>query len=77
MESLWEIKVEQVLKLEFTNNEIDYIKSKIHFTPMQERIIKYRQDELSIVEMSMKENCSESKISKEIKKIKFKIKKVL
>jgi len=66
-----------VLKLEFTNNEIDYIKSKIHFTPMQERIIKYRQDELSIVEMSMKENCSESKISKEIKKIKFKIKKVL
>lgn len=77
MESLWEIKAEQVLKLEFTNNEIDYIKSKIHFTPMQERIIKYRQDELSIVEMSMKENCSESKISKEIKKIKFKIKKVL
>ena len=66
-----------MLKLEFTNNEIDYIKSKIHFTPMQERIIKYRQDELSIVEMSMKENCSESKISKEIKKIKFKIKKVI
>lgn len=66
-----------MLKLEFTNDEIDYIKSKIHFTPMQERIIKYRQDELSIVEMSMKEVCSESKISKEIKKIKSKIKKVL
>ena len=66
-----------MLKLEFTNDEIDLIKSKIHFTPMQERIIRYRQDELSIVQMSMKENCSESKISKEIKKIKFKIKKVL
>lgn len=66
-----------MLKLEFTNDEIDYIKSKIHFTPLQERIIKYRMDELSIVEMSMKEVCSESKISKEIKKIKNKIKKVL
>ena len=65
------------LKLEFTNDEIDNIKSKIHFTPMQERIIKYRMDELSIVEMSMKENCSESKISKEISKIKKKIYKVL
>lgn len=66
-----------MLKLEFTNDEIDYIKSKIHFTPLQERIIEYRMDELSIVEMSMKEVCSESKISKEIKKIKKKINKVL
>ena len=66
-----------MLKLEFTNSEIDIIKSRIHFTPMQERIISYRQDEMSIVEMSMKENCSESKISKEIQKIKNKIKKVL
>lgn len=66
-----------MLKLEFTNDELEYIKSKIHFTPMQERLMKYRQDELSIVEMSMKETCSESKISKEIRKIKNKIKKVL
>lgn len=66
-----------MLKLEFTNDEIELIKSKIHFTPMQERIINYRMDELSIVEMSMKENCSESKISKEIRKVKRKINKVL
>lgn len=65
------------LKIEFTNDEIEKIKSKIHFTPMQERIISYRMDELSIVEMSFKENCSESKISKEIAKIKKKIYKVL
>ena len=65
------------LKIEFTNDEIERIKSKIHFTPMQERIISYRMDELSIVEMSFKESCSESKISKEIAKIKKKIYKVL
>jgi DNA-binding CsgD family transcriptional regulator len=66
-----------MLKFELTNDELDYIKSKIHFTPMQERIIGYRMDELSIVQMAMKENCSEPKISKEIAKIKKKIYKVI
>lgn len=66
-----------MLKLEFTNDELDYIRSKIHFTPMQERIIRYRQDELTIVQMAMKEVCSESKISKEITKIAKKIDKVV
>lgn len=66
-----------MLKLEFTNSELEDIKSKIHFTPLQERIIRYRQNELSIVEMSMLENCSEPKISKEIRKIKKKIMKVI
>lgn len=66
-----------MLKIEFTNKEIDYIKSKIHFTPMQERIISYRQDEYSIVKMAMLENCSESTINREIRKIKKKIMKVI
>lgn len=66
-----------MLKFEFTNNEIDILKSKIHFTPMQERIINYRLDEYSIVKMAMLENCSESTISREIHKIKKKIKKVI
>ena len=44
---------------------------------MQERIIKYRQDEISITRMSMIENCSESTINREIKKIKKKIMKVI
>lgn len=66
-----------MLKIDFTNEELDIIKSKIHFTELQERIIKYRQDELSIVEMAFLENVSDSKISKEIRKIKNKIKKVL
>lgn len=66
-----------MLKIEFTNKELDDIKSKIHFTPMQERIINYRLDEYSIAKMSMLEHCSESTISREIKKIKKKIMKIL
>lgn len=66
-----------MLKLEFTNQEIDYIKSKIHFTQLQERIMQYRIDELSITKMAMLEHCSESTISREIKKIKKKIMKVI
>ena len=64
-------------KIEFTNEQLEEIKSKIHFTPLQKRIIDYRMDELSIVQMAMKEICSESKISKEINKIVKKIDKVI
>ena len=66
-----------MLKIEFTNDELDYIKSKIHFTELQKRIIEYRQEEYSITKMSMLENCSESTISREIKKIKKKITRVI
>lgn len=66
-----------MLKLEFTNDELKQIKSKIHFTPFQERIIEYRQNEYSITKMSMLENCSESTINREIKKVKRKIMKVI
>ena len=41
-----------MLKFEFTNKQLEEIKSKIHFTPLQERIIGYRMDELSIVQMA-------------------------
>lgn len=66
-----------MLKFEFTNQEIDEIKSKIHFTPLQERIIEYRLNEETIVKMALLEHCSESTINREIKKIKKKIMKVL
>lgn len=66
-----------MLKIEFTNEELNFIKTKIHFTPLQERIICYRQDEYSITKMAMIENCSESTISREIKKIKKKIIRVI
>lgn len=66
-----------MLKFEFTNQEIDEIKSKIYFTPMQERIIEYRLNEETIVKMALLEHCSESTINREIKKIRKKIMKVL
>ena len=52
-----------MLKIEFTNDELNYIKSKIHFTEFQERIINYRQNEYSLTKMASLEHCSESTIS--------------
>lgn len=66
-----------MLKLEFTKNEVDDIKNKIYFSDMQERILEYRLKEYSITKMAMLENCSESTINREIKKIKKKIMKIL
>lgn len=65
-----------MLKLEFTKKEIDDIKSKIYLNEIQERIIEYRIKEYSITKMAMLENCSESTINREIKKIKKKIMKI-
>ena len=66
-----------MLKLVFTNEELNIIKSKIHFTERQLRIMEYRQDEWSLVKMADKENCDVSTISREIKKIRKKIAKVI
>ena len=66
-----------MLKIEFTNEELKDIKEKIHFTPLQERIIGYRQDEFTTTKMAMLECCSVSTINREIRKIKKKIMKVV
>lgn len=66
-----------MLKFEFTKSEVINIKEKIYLTEIQERILEYRLKEYSITKMAMLENCSESTISREIKKIKKKIMKVL
>lgn len=66
-----------MLKLEFTKEEVNIIKSKIYLSDMQERIFEYRLKEYSIAKMAQLEYCSESKISKEISKIKKKIIKIL
>ena len=66
-----------MLKIDFTNEEINDIKSRIHFTLLQERIINYRQDEYSITKMAMLENVSERTISRELNKIKRKIMKII
>lgn len=66
-----------MLRFEFTNEELDLIKSKIHFTPRQIRIIDYRRDEIPIVQMADLEKCDPSTINREIKKIRRKITKVV
>lgn len=77
MVSLCLKRSDKMLKIDFTNQELENIKSKIHFTELQQRIIKYRQDELTIIEMAFLENVSESTINREIKKIKKKIMKII
>ena len=65
-----------MFKIEYTNEELAHIKSKIHFTPFQERIIEYRQNEYTVTKMAFLEHCSESTINREIKKVKRKFMKV-
>lgn len=64
-------------KFDFTKAEVEEIKSKIYLNEFQERILEYRIKEYSITKMSILENCSESTINREIKKIKNKIKKII
>lgn len=73
---MWKVH-EIMTKFDFTKTEVEEIKSKIYLNEFQERILEYRIKEYSIAKMSILENCSESTISREIKKIKNKIKKVI
>ena len=66
-----------MLRLEFTRQEVNEIKNKIYLSEMQERIFEYRLKEYSITKMAMLENVSESTISRELKKVKRKIMKVI
>lgn len=66
-----------MLKLDFTKQEVENIKSKVYFSELQERIFEYRLKEYSITKMALLENTSESTINREIKKIKKKIMKII
>ena len=68
---------DNMLKLNFTKEEAEVIKSKIYLNELQERIFEYRLKEYSITKMAILENCSESTINREIKKIKKKIMRIL
>ena len=65
------------MKFDFTKQEVEEIKSKIYLSEIQEKILEYKLREYSITKMSMLENCSESTINREIKKIKKKIMKII
>lgn len=66
-----------MLKISFVESELMELQSKIHFTPLQKRIISYRLDEMSRVKMADIEKVSVATIDREIKKIADKIKKVI
>lgn len=66
-----------MLRLEFTKQEVEIIKSKIYLSEIQERIFEYRLKEYSITKMAMLENVSESTISRELNKVKRKIMKII
>lgn len=77
MANLYQRRSDYMLKLDFTKQEVENIKSKIYLSEIQERIFEYRLKEYSITKMALLENVSESTISKEINKIKKKIMKVI
>lgn len=64
-----------MLKISFTTKELEQLMSVIHFTPLQKRIINYRQDEETRVKMADLENVSVATIDREIKEIAKKIQK--
>ena len=66
-----------MLKIDLTRKEYDELTNKLMLNEFQERILEYRIKEYSITKMAMLENCSESTINREIKKIKNKIKKII
>lgn len=66
-----------MLKLDLTRKEYDELSNKLILNEFQKRIFEYRIKEYSITKMAMLENCSESTINREIKKIKNKIKKII
>ena len=66
-----------MLKISFVEEELIELQKKIHFTPLQKRIIQYRLDEIERVKMAILENVSVQTIDREIKKIADKIKKVI
>ncbi len=64
-----------MLRISFTKKELQELLDTIHFTPLQRRIIEYRLDEKTRVEMADKEKVSVSTIDREIKDIAIKIRK--
>lgn len=66
-----------MLRISFVEEEFLELQNKIHFTPLQKRIMRYRLDEMSRVKMADIENTSVATIDREIKKIADKIKKVI
>lgn len=62
-----------MLRFDFTDDELEKIKKQVRFTPRQLKIIEYRRQERTLVEMSQLIPCDVSTITRELNKIAFKI----
>ena len=74
------LEEENVNKLDFTKFELDYILQNANFNDIQLRIFKRltdKQGRQKIVKIAIEENISERTVSKIIKQIKNKIKRLL
>lgn len=74
------LEEESVNKLDFTKFELDYILQNANFNDIQLRIFKRLTDKYGrqkIVKMAIEENISERTVSRIIKQIKNKIKRLL
>ena len=74
------LEEESVNKLDFTKFELDYILQNANFNDIQLRIFKRltdKYDRQKIVKIAMEENISERTVSRIIKQIKNKIKRLL
>lgn len=66
-----------MLRFGFTKQEVEEIKNKIYLSEIQERILEYRLREYSLTKMAILENVSERTISRELTKLKKKIRRVI
>ena len=62
---------------DFTEPELQYFRDMCNFSDEELQCFNLRAKNKSIVEMALSMNCSEAKISKLIKRVKTKIKKIL
>lgn len=79
MQKLWKVYEigEDMLKIDFTTSELNKIKEEVVFSDLQEKIIELKRKEWSNTQICMELSISQSKLSKELKKIAEKIAKTI
>ena len=74
---MFNLKRDELKKLDFNKNEYDYFIENCNFTDRQKEILDLRRKGKSIIEISFLVHLSERTINIEIKRIKHKIYKVI
>lgn len=66
-----------MLRISFTTSELNKIREEVVFSDLQDAIIDLKRKEESNTQICMRLNISQSKLSKELKKIAEKIAKII